>query len=236
MSAPEDGSSPLIGITTYGRLKDGRFALPAEYVDAVRRAGGVPVLLPPGEGDLGVWFGMIDALVLPGGGDIEPSRWGGAPHPTNYKIDPLRDADEIAMARHLVQARLPTLAICRGMQVLNVAFGGTLIAHVPEAVGERVLHRGRDEQPVQHAVKLEAGSKLAAVIGAVQCTTVSWHHQAVDRVAPEFRVVGRAPDGLVEAMELPGHPFLLAVQWHPELSAAGDAGQQRLFDALVRAV
>jgi putative glutamine amidotransferase len=227
---------PLIGLTTYGENQEHRFSLPVEYVAAIRRAGGSPVLLPPGEGDLGAWLELIDALVLPGGGDVEPSRYGGAPHPENYKVDPARDADEIAMARHAVDARLPMLAICRGMQVLNVAFGGTLIPHVPDVVGERVLHRAPPKRWVPHEVAVERGSRVAEVMSSTQCTIASSHHQAVDRLAAPFRIVGRAPDGIVEAMELPGHPFLLAVQWHPELTAADDPLQQRLFDALVRAV
>ena len=227
---------PRIGLSTYGRDADHRFSLPVEYVDCIRRAGGTPVLLPPGEGDLAGWFELIDALVLPGGGDIEPARWGGAPHPENYKVDAARDADEIAMARHAVAATLPTLAICRGMQVLNVAFGGTLIAHVPEVVGEQVAHRAPPRRWVPHEVTIERGSRVAEVMNATRCTIASSHHQAVDRVAAMFRVVAHAPDGIVEGMELPGHPFLLAVQWHPELTAADDPVQQRLFEALVRAV
>lgn len=227
---------PRIGLTTYGRDPDNRFSLPAEYVDAVRRAGGLPVLLPPGEGDLGDWLQLIDALVLPGGGDLVPASWGGQAHRENYKLDAARDADEMAMALHVVATGLPTLAICRGLQVLNVACGGTLIPHVPEVAGERVPHRSAQKRPVPHAVAIEPGSQLAAVLGVTKAEVASWHHQAVDRVADGFVVVARAPDGIVEAIARPGHPFLLAVQWHPELTAATDPAQQRLFDALVRAV
>jgi putative glutamine amidotransferase len=229
-------SRPRIGLPTYGRNQDNRFSLPVEYVECVRRAGGSPVLLPPGEGDLAAWLASIDALVLPGGGDVDPARYGGAPHAANYGIDAARDADEIALARHAVAERMPLLAICRGMQVLNVAFGGTLIAHVPDRVGERVPHRAEKQRSVPHAVAIAPGSRLADVLGLTQATAASSHHQAVDEVAAQFTVVAHAPDGIVEAMELPGHPFLLAVQWHPEMTAAKDSVQQRLFDALVRAV
>jgi putative glutamine amidotransferase len=227
---------PRIGLTTYGENQEHRFSLPVEYVAAIRRAGGSPVLLPPGEGDLGAWLELIDGLVLPGGGDIDPASWGGAPHPQNYNVDTGRDADELSLARHAVDHGLPTLAICRGMQVLNVALGGTLIAHVPDVVGERVPHRAPPQRWVPHEVAVERGSRVAEVMDSTQCTIASSHHQAVDRLAAPFRIVARAPDGIVEAMELPGHPFLLAVQWHPELTAADDPVQQRLFDALVRAV
>ena len=227
---------PRIGLMTYGENRDHRFSLPVEYVAAIRRAGGSPVLLPPGEGELGAWLELIDALVLPGGGDVDPARYGGASHAEKYGVDAARDQDELALARHAVAAQLPTLAICRGMQVLNVACGGTLIAHLPDVVGERVPHRAAGQRSIAHPVDVAPASRLASGLGATTCTTASSHHQAVQRVAAGFTVVAHAPDGIVEAMELPGHPFLLAVQWHPELTAAADPLQQRLFDALVRAV
>jgi putative glutamine amidotransferase len=228
---------PRIGLVTYGRDRDHRFGVPAAYVDAVRAAGGTPLLLPPGEGVLADWLAVIDALVLPGGGDVHPDCYGGRPHPQNYKLDQARDADEIGLARHAVGAGLPTFAICRGLQVLNVAFGGTLIAHLPEVVGERVPHRSPSPQqePVRHAVEIARGSRLQTLLGGPRAEVASWHHQAIDRLADGFEVVARTADGVVEAIERPGHPFLVAVQWHPELTAATDPAQQRLFDALVAA-
>jgi len=226
---------PRIGLVTYGRDEGGRFALPAEYVACLRRAGALPLLLPPGETQLEVWLGLIDGLILAGGGDIEARHYGGRGHAENYKLDADRDADELWLARRARAAGLPTLGICRGLQVLNVAFGGTLIEHLPDVVGETVQHRSPAKEPIAHAVTVERGSALAHVLGAERVVGASWHHQAVRDLAADLRVTARAADGVVEAVELPGHPWLHAVQWHPELTAAEDGTNQRLFDALARA-
>lgn len=224
---------PLIGITTYGR-EEGWFKLPGEYVDGVRRAGGIPLLIPPGEPDLARVLGTIEGLVLTGGGDLDPQSYGGKPHETVYMVDTERDALELELARRLAASELPGLCICRGMQVLNVACGGTLIEHLPDEVGEEVLHRAPPRTPIDHAVAVEPDSRLAAVLGTTGFSSKSWHHQAVRALADGFRVVARAPDGTVEAIECPAKPSLLAIQWHPELDAAASAVHQRLFDELVR--
>jgi putative glutamine amidotransferase len=239
LSAPEDGPPPLIGITTYPRDEKGRFALPVEYVDAVRRAGGVPVLLAPGEAQLDALIERLDGFVISGGGDVDPARYGGdAADPRIERVDAERDAFELLLARAVVERRAPALSICRGCQVMNVALGGTLHEHLPDAVGETIAHRPAAEdgdELIRHAVEVEGGSRLAAMMGTMRSSPVSWHHQAPDRVAPSLRVAARADDGTVEALELPEHPWLVAVQWHPELSAAEDAAQQRIFDGLVEA-
>jgi putative glutamine amidotransferase len=235
---------PLIGITTYGRDKDDRFALPIEYVDAVRRAGGVPVLLPPGETSVEELIERLDAFVLSGGGDVDPARYGGdTAHPKVERIDAERDAFELALARAVVKRRVPALSICRGCQVMNVALGGTLHEHLPDAVGESIAHRPEAKESdkddaavrIRHAVAVEDGSRLADLMGTMRPSPVTWHHQAADRVAPALRVAARADDGTIEALELPEHPWLVAVQWHPEMSAAEDVEQQRIFDGLVAA-
>lgn len=225
---------PLIGLTTYGRSTDDRFTLPAEYVDAVRRAGGVPVLMAPGEPHWGAVLGEVDAFVLTGGGDIDPDRYGGRKHETNYGVDQERDVLELAVARAILDTGLPALGICRGAQILNVVEGGTLIEHIPDAVGDTVLHRAPPREPITHKVVVKPGSRLRNIIGRDECEVTSWHHQAPAQVAQRFEVVATAPDGIVEAFEMPDHPWLIAVQWHPELSAATDPLQQRLFDALVQ--
>ncbi|MCA9149866.1 MAG: gamma-glutamyl-gamma-aminobutyrate hydrolase family protein [Planctomycetales bacterium] len=226
--------SPLIGITTYAVNDQGNVPLPHEYVDSVRRAGGVPVLIPPGEARLADIVQRIDGLVLAGGGDICPSRYGGCGHQTIYMINVERDESELSLIRLVLESQLPTLAICRGLQVLNVALGGTLIPHLPDVVGEAVPHRLPPRVPVPHDVTLEPDSRLARVMGSAQIECVSWHHQAVDHAGDGCRIVARAPDGVAEAIELTEHPQLLAVQWHPELSSERDIAQQRLFDELVR--
>jgi putative glutamine amidotransferase len=227
---------PLIGVTTSGRHTDGRYSIPAEYVEAVRRAGGVPVLLAPGESAVAALVARLDGVVLSGGGDIAPELYGAAPHPSLERIDPERDTLEIALVHALLAERVPTLSICRGCQVVNVALGGTLHQHLPDVVGEALSHKAPEgvERP-RHEVAVDRDSRLAAVMGSERPYPVSSHHQAPDRVPPALRIVARADDGTIEALEAPDHPWFLAVQWHPELSAAEDASQQRLFDGLVAA-
>jgi len=225
--------NPLIGLTTYGRGADNRYTLPAEYLDAVRRAGGVPVMIAPGESRLEAILGMLDALILSGGGDIDPSRYDGKRHETNYAIDQERDAHELELGRRVIASGMPTLGICRGAQILNVAQGGKLIEHIPDEVGEKVLHRAPPREPVTHNVKLKAGSRVAAILERDEFDVTSWHHQALRGAAPGFEAVAHAPDGTIEAIEMASHRWLIAVQWHPELSAAADPLQQKLFDAIV---
>ena len=222
-----------IGITTYGRDPQGRLTLPAEYVTCVRAAGGRVVLLPPGEPDPAGWLDDLDGIVLAGGGDLAPETWGGTGAAENYGVDLERDRTELALAATVLDRHLPSLWICRGLQVLNVVLGGTLIEHLPDRVGEEVLHRLPPREPVSHPVELEPESRLARSLGCPRCDTISWHHQAVDQPGSQLVVVASAPDGTIEALELPSHPELVAVQWHPELSAAEDPLQQGLFNDLV---
>lgn len=226
---------PIIGLTTYGRSDDDRFTLPAEYVDAVRRAGGVPLLLTPGEPNWEAVLDLVDAFILTGGGDIDPTRYNGARHHTNYSVDQERDVLELALARRLIDRGLPTLGICRGAQILNVVEGGTLIEHIPDEVGDGVLHRAPPREPVAHRIRLKPDSRLMQILEREEFEAPSWHHQAPRRVASSFEIVATAPDGIVEAIEMADHPWLIAVQWHPELTAASDPLQQRLFDAIVAA-
>jgi putative glutamine amidotransferase len=228
-------SYPLIGITTSARDERGRFYLAAAYVEAVRRAGGLPVLLPHGEPHLAELAAKLDGVILSGGGDVEPSLYGGQPHETIYMVDLERDRTEIELAQRLVKWETPILSICRGIQVLNVALGGTLVEHLPDEVGEEISHRGQPPRAVQHEVIIDPEAHLARVVGQDRVTVASWHHQSVRQAAPGLRVVAKAPDGTIEAVEAPDHPWLIGVQWHPELTAIEDPSQQRLFDGLVEA-
>lgn len=232
-------SAPRIGITTYGRggpgTLEGRYNLPAKYVDAVRRAGGLPLLLPPGETRVEEALALVDAVILTGGPDVEPARYGGTNHPKVYGVDPERDTSEIELVRAAARDGRPTLGICRGCQVINVALGGTLIEHLPDLVGESVLHRGPEREYVPHLVHVDPRSRLARILGTTDPSPASSHHQAIRRPADGLSIVARAPDGTIEGVELRGHPWLVAVQWHPEHTAGEDAVQQRLFDQLVAA-
>jgi len=226
---------PLIGITTYGQDEQQRFGLPREYVDAVWRAGGLPLLVPPLPGTVADVLSRLDGLILAGGGDIDPVHYGGQSHETIYNLDRERDQFELELAKLFLGTGRPLFGICRGMQTLNVALGGTLIEHLPDVVGEGVLHRLPPRAPGRHAVRVESGSRLAAILGELEFVSATWHHQAVRRPGERLRIVAQAPDGTIEAAEMPEHPWLIAVQWHPELTAADDPLQQKLFDDFVRA-
>jgi putative glutamine amidotransferase len=222
---------PLIGITTYHRDRSqrDRFQVPTAYVDAVRAAGGAPLLLPPGEPTPGRLLDALAGVVFAGGGDLHPGRWGGGRHASSYSICDERDAFELALMEEALARSLPTLAICRGTQLLNVLLGGDLIGHLPDAVGEAVPHRASQLEPIRHAVRLAPGSRLAAIYGAERLEVSSWHHQAVGRLGRGLRAVAWSEDGVVEALEHEAAPRLLAVQWHPELDGAEGSPERRLF-------
>lgn len=226
---------PVIGITTYGLDDDSNYTLPAQYISATRRAGGIPVLIPAGETQFELLYDRLDAVILAGGGDIDPTAYGGSQHPQIYMVDAERDRMEIGLATQLIERRIPTLAICRGAQIVNIALGGSLYEHLPDEFGDEVHHRLPPREPTSHGVNVQPDSQLATILGCDLLESASWHHQSIKAVGTQLRVVARASDGVVEAVEMPGHPWMIAVQWHPELTAERDHTQQRLFDALVEA-
>lgn len=233
---------PAIGITTGGRSEgyiksrhyDEFYSTPAPYVDAVRRAGGLPLLLPPG-GDWEETLRLVDGVIVSGGTDIDPAEYGGdRRNPQVLPVDAERDSGELSLARRLLaDGQTPLLCICRGLQVLNVAAGGSLYEHIPD-IRAQDIHRNEAGLWAMQDVSVEADSLIAEAMGKTRLRASSGHHQAVKALGAGLRVVARADDGIIEALELPGHPWLLAVQWHPELTAAQDRSQQALFDALVR--
>jgi putative glutamine amidotransferase len=239
-AAPDDTAShdgarhrPLIGITSY--LERARFGvwdlesvlLPREYTDSVVRAGGVPVLLPPAGDGFAELVARLDGLLLAGGADVDPARYDQAAHQATAGLRPDRDGFEFGLLAAALATGLPILAVCRGMQVLNSALGGTLHQHLPEQVG----HDGHRPEPGVFGgsrVSLTDGSRIAGILGSevkVRCH----HHQALDVVAAGLTVVGTADDSTVEAVESADHDFVLAMQWHPEQ----DSGDDRLVAALV---
>lgn len=218
------------------RWPDAAVAAPHAYADALTRAGGRPTLLVPEPlDDLEArrLLERFDALVLTGGGDIDPARYEEAPGDHVYGIDQERDAFEIALARAAVESEIPMLAICRGVQVLNVALGGTLEQHLP-SVPDLLSHGdpGVGEH-VEHDVRLEPGSRVAEAMGVDRASCLSHHHQAVAKIGGELVATAWASDGVVEALEHE-RGWVVGVQWHPEVTAATDAAQQRLFEAVVR--
>ncbi len=225
---------PIIGISAYPRTGNPPgFAVPCGYVDAVRRAGAIPIALPPGDPDPGHYLDLVDGLILAGGGDIDPETYGGAKHETVYSVCGERDAFELRLVRAaLARGDTPMLCICRGMQVLNVALGGDLHVDIPDAIGQTVAHRRPERRSVQHQAKVDTLSRLGAILGASSLVVESWHHQAVRAIGRDLKPVAWAEDGIVEAVEHLTHPWCVAVQWHPELQPNCPI-QQRLFSALV---
>lgn len=227
-------SRPVIGITCY--VETARFTvwemttalLPYMYVEQVVRAGGQPVLLPPA-GDPAPLVGRLDGLILAGGGDIDPSRYAATPHDHTGYIRKFRDSAEFGVMGSALEAGLPFLGICRGLQVLNVTLGGSLHQHLPDVVG----HEGHSPAPATYGhlpVEITPGTRLAKILGTAPVTVPHYHHQAIDRLAPGLTPTAHSTDGTIEAIELDAHPFAMAVQWHPE--AADDYA---LFEALVAA-
>lgn len=202
---------PLIGVTPCSRLDD--------YLESVKRAGGEPIVLKNSDHPADV-LARIDGLLLTGGADVDPALYGQHPH-ERTEIDAVRDRFEVPLARAALTAEAPLLAICRGVQVLNVAAGGTLVQDLPSQTPSGLQHSiDVPKNHVAHTVRIEPGTRLAAVIGAAApidaCAVNSRHHQAVDVVAPQFVVSAVSPDGVIEAIESPSAPYCLGVQWHPE--------------------
>ncbi len=200
--------------------------LPFSYVRSVELAGGRPILIPPVDDAVGETLDVLDGLVLSGGADIDPENYGAERHPETTITQPERDRAELVLLRAALDRELPVLAICRGMQMLNVVHGGRLHQHLPELVG----HNGHREVPgtfSRHEVKLDPASRTGELLGE-RATVHSSHHQGLDHVGTAIRAVGWAEDGMIEAIEDPAHRFAIGVLWHPE-----EDEDKRLFTALV---
>jgi len=225
-------SRPVIGITTYAQdARWGVWSLPAaliplDYVDAVERAGGRPVLIPPSEQGVAETLETLDGIVFSGGADIDPSLYGAEAHPETDTPQARRDAGEMALLEAALERDMPTLAICRGFQLLNIARGGDLVQHLPDAVGTDE-HKQVPGVFVEHPVEVKDGTRLASMVGARSDVT-SHHHQGIGRVGEGLVEAAWAGDGTLEGVEDPSQRFLVGVQWHPE------AGKdEALFENLV---
>jgi putative glutamine amidotransferase len=211
------------------------------YTGAVRAAGGLPVILPVADGDLGLiaeYLEAVNGLLFPGGGDVAPAYYGEPRDERCHEPDRERDFFEIHLARAVLERRTPILGICRGLQVLNVAAGGTLYQDLscrPGTLPQHAASREDRRKPI-HLVRILPGTRLHAIMGVSESRVTSTHHQFVKDLAPGFRLTAESPeDGVVEGIEDPGHPFLVAVQWHPERMYQDHPEHRALFQALVAA-
>lgn len=237
---------PVIGITpspqqdAFAHGDFYRFAMSDTYVRAVAAAGGIPVVLPPQTGIADDVLDRIDGLILSGGADVAPALYGdGAVHPDTYGVDGLRDAFELQLIAGARERDLPVFCICRGIQILNVALGGTLHQHLPEDVPSETEHRqqkaGIAKDDISHGVSPTPGGIVERIYGATRFGVNSFHHQAIKALAPGMTVEAVSDDGLVEAVSVPGQSFMLGVQWHPEMMFERHPEQLAPFRALVAA-
>jgi putative glutamine amidotransferase len=214
---------PIIGITTShssNAFNQTTVLLNQAYIKAILQAGGVPVLIPSSVAESG-WdalYARLDGILFSGGGDISLDYFKGDPHPRIDDVDPERDTVELNLLHAAVSDGKPFLGICRGCQVVNVGLGGTLYTHLPDQFPNALDHAypGNMRTVLVHEVRIEEGTHIADVLGEPIVRVNSHHHQGLKDIAASLRIAGHAPDGLVEAIELPDHPFGLAVQWHPE--------------------
>lgn len=234
--------APLIGITTSRFLSSANYHLIATteaYIKAVQRAGGIPVLIPVGlaHSDLQQLRKSLNGILLSGGGDIEPQRFNGKPHPRIHDIDESRDELELELVRLAVETDWPFFGICRGIQVINVALGGSLFTDIGAQHPSALRHDCYPNMPrdfITHQVNLQPGSMLEQAVKGVELEVNSLHHQGIDQLGCRLEVLASAPDGLVEAVWLKRHPFGLGVQWHPEW-LPGSPAHQAIFSAFIEA-
>ncbi|MGD2077935.1 MAG: gamma-glutamyl-gamma-aminobutyrate hydrolase family protein [Chloroflexota bacterium] len=238
-------SHPIIAATVYRKTIPQRrridvYGLMPSYTEAIVKAGGIPLLIPLGlpEQDLLTILDRVDGLILPGGADVDPFVYGDQRHPKVYGIDRERDRTELFVARAAVAQRKPFLAICRGIQVLNIALGGSLWQDIPSQIPGAVNHDTSDDQPrnhLAHTVSLRPDSLLARLMGHRERWVNSYHHQSLRDLAPELVVTATAEDGVIEAVENPGQPYAVGVQWHPENLVDDDPAMLAIFAGLVEA-
>lgn len=230
-----NSTTPTIGITTFNQNEDGQYHIKNTFVEAIRRCGGLPILLPPGQPEeSAAILEVVDGLIFSGGGDLDPATYNGSLHPAIENVDRTRDAFELKLFNQALNTDIPLLGVCRGLAVMAVASGASLVAHIPLEFGELVAHTGDSEESVKHQVKINEHSHLASIMEATTVEVVSMHHQSIRTLPTGWRLAARAIDGVVEAIEYEHHPWVIGVQWHPEL-ALDNPQQLRIFEALVEA-
>lgn len=204
------------------------------YAEAVRKAGAIPLLIPPQPENVPDLMGGLDGVLLAGGDDCDPAVYGEERHPNCEPMDPRRQANDLALAAEARRRGIPTLGICLGIQVMSVAAGGKLMQHIPTEVDTDLEHAGPPSNRSRHGVTIEGGTRLASILCERQLEVNSSHHQAVRTAGDGLRVSAKAPDGIIEGLEDPSHPFYIGVQWHPE-DMSGEISASSLFTAFVEA-
>jgi len=228
----------IIGITCYHDWPEGRHRQNDTYIEAIKKAGGLPILLPclSALADIHQHLDLVHGLLISGGPDVDPLFFGEEPEMGLGKIHPLMDAYEIPLIKEALRRDMPLFGICRGVQMLNVAAGGTLIQHIPHTVAKSLLHQQQAPRSyMTHAVTLRQGTQLAAIFQADSLRVNSFHHQAVGKVAPGFVISAQALDGVVEAIESGDARFAVGVQWHPECMWNEEHNYDAVFTAFVAA-
>ena len=230
-------TKPIIGIGTDVQSPSGereRAFVYLTYVEALRRAGAIPLLIPPQPENAAELVNELDGVLLAGGFDCDPSLYGEDPHPTVEPMDTRRQTNDVTLAKAARDHGIPVLGICLGVQVMNVAAGGSLVQDIASQVETEIEHASEPEDRARHEVIVEGGTKLSNILGERELTVNSSHHQAIGRVGEGLRVTAHAPDGVIEGLEDPRHPFYLGVQWHPE-DMGGENSASSLFGAFVDA-
>ena len=230
-------TKPIIGIGTDVQSPPGereRAFVYVTYVEALRRAGAIPVLIPPQPENAAELVNELDGVLLAGGFDCDPSLYGEDPHPTVEPMDTRRQTNDVTLAKAARDHGIPVLGICLGVQVMNVAAGGSLVQDIASQVETEIEHASEPEDRARHEVIVEGGTKLSNILGERELTVNSSHHQAIGRIGEGLRVTAHAPDGVIEGLEDPRHPFYLGVQWHPE-DMGGENSASSLFGAFVDA-
>ena len=234
---------PLIGIPCYAGIHEGThrpiYCNNRTYTHAVEAAGGVAILIPlvHDANTLEVLLDRVDGLLFPGGKDLQPSLYGESPHPQLGAVEPQEDEVELTLAQWAIERDIPILGICRGMQLLNVALGGSLYQDIGSQVPDSLKHQN-DDQPrsmIAHSIQVEAGSQMEHVLGSNEVWVNSLHHQAVKQPGKGVHISGHAEDGIAELLEVPDHCFLLAVQGHPEEIYTQETIWSHVFSAFASA-
>ncbi|WP_078428052.1 gamma-glutamyl-gamma-aminobutyrate hydrolase family protein [Alkalihalobacterium alkalinitrilicum] len=230
-------SKPVIGITStienHNNIRS--VHVHEKYIQSVLHAGGVPIVLPIGPKEIvGEWVSSCDGFILSSGEDVDPYHFGSDPHPTLQKTFTKRDKMEIELVKQAYSRQKPILAICRGISILNVALGGTLFQDIEVNNNQAIKHFQQAERSeATHHIEIFEDSWLYRVIRSLNIRVNSMHHQAIDKLAPNFKTVARAPDGVIEAIEGIGVSFMVGIQWHPEEMASEDPSMVQLFKAFI---